>query len=358
MTTTLTEHSRTASPGSLGIELTGIERRFASASALAGVDLHIPEGSFTVIVGPSGCGKSTLLRILAGLDAPTAGRLRMGGQDVTDHGPGRRDVAMVFQDYALYPHMTVERNISFGLRLQRKHDRRNGPTTARISAEVHRVAALLGLEQLLQRKPAHLSGGQRQRVAVARAIIRRPGVLLLDEPLSALDVALRASARAELLRLHREIGATLVLVTHDQREALSMATELVVMHAGRVVQTGPPEQVYRRPASEFIARFVGSPAMNLRPTADGSIGWRASDARIIPQPRGGTASSDLVVSGVVEVTEYAGDGQEIVCRNGDEVFTLVQREGDRWLSPGEPVTAIVPARSLHRFGADGRRIDD
>jgi multiple sugar transport system ATP-binding protein len=354
--TTLTMPLHTASANDTGIDLIGVERRFGQTSALGGVDLHIPPGSLTVIVGPSGCGKSTLLRILAGLDAPTAGRLRMGGDDVTDHPAGSRDLAMVFQDYALYPHMTVERNISFGLRLHRRHDRRNGPTTAQITAEVHRVAALLGLEQLLHRKPAQLSGGQRQRVALARAIIRRPGVLLLDEPLSALDVALRASARAEILRLHREIGATLVLVTHDQHEALSMATDLVVMNAGRVVQSGPPEEVYRLPSTEFVAGFVGSPAMNIRPVAGGSIGWRPTDARLAT-PDVASGQDGLVVTGVVDVAEYSGSGQELLCRNAEEQFVLVQREGDQWLRAGDPVSAIVPVRSVHHFRTDGRRTD-
>jgi multiple sugar transport system ATP-binding protein len=346
-----------------GITLTGIERRFGSTVALAGVDLRLPTGSLTVIVGPSGCGKSTLLRILAGLDVPAAGRIMINGEDVTDHPAGRRDLALVFQDYALFPHLTVERNISFGLRLERRHHRGTGPTLDQIRARTAEVAALLGLESLLHRKPGQLSGGQRQRVALARAIIRRPGVLLLDEPLSALDVALRAQARAEILRLHRELGATLVLVTHDQHEALSMATHLVVMDRGRVVQNGDPAEIYGRPASVFVAGFVGSPRMNLWRNGEGTVGWRPGDARLITEPVAfgtgtpagpGPDGAGLNVVGTVEFCEFGGTHQELRCRGESGPFTLVQREGETWLRPGDPVRALVPHRSVHHFDADGR----
>ncbi|PWC03537.1 ABC transporter ATP-binding protein [Agromyces badenianii] len=348
------------------IDLVGISRRFGETTALDAIDLHIPAGSLTAIVGPSGCGKSTLLRILAGLDTPSSGVVQVAGESVASRPLGQRDVAMVFQDYALYPHMTVERNISFGLRLARRHDRTTGPSHDEIAVRVDQVARLLGLTEVLGRRPGQLSGGQRQRVALARAIIRRPGVLLLDEPLSALDVALRASARAEILRLHREIGATLVLVTHDQHEALSMASHLVVMDRGRVVQSGSPQEVFRRPASVFVAGFVGSPAMNLTRSADGWTGWRPTDARIVPDGTGDVVGpGDRVVIGVVDVCEFTGSSQELRCRTEAALehpaglsFTLVQREGERWLAPGDPVVAVVPAASVHSFDADGRRLDD
>ncbi|GGL45906.1 ABC transporter ATP-binding protein [Nocardia jinanensis] len=340
------------------IQLAGISRRFGSTTALDSVDLTIPAGSLTAIVGPSGCGKSTLLRLLAGLDRPDGGSLTADGDDLSAHPLGTRDVAMVFQDYALFPHMTVDRNISFGLRLARRRDRRNGPDSRCISAEVQRMAELFGLEELLGRRPDQLSGGQKQRVALARAVIRRPSLLLLDEPLSALDVALRASARAEILRLHRDLGTTLVLVTHDQQEALSMATDLVVMNQGRIAQAGPPDKVYRRPATRFVAGFVGSPAMNLAPTAAGGIiGWRPQDAQLIEGDRA-VAGDGQVVDGVVDVCEFTGSGQDVVCRGTTgETFTLVQREGDRWLCPGHTVRAFVPAPAVHRFAPDGSRID-
>jgi multiple sugar transport system ATP-binding protein len=342
------------------IQLVGLTKTYGSATALDAIDLHIPAGSLTVIVGPSGCGKSTLLRVLSGLETASTGGLLLGGAPLTDQRAGDRDVAMVFQDYALYPHMSVAANLSFGLRLQARHDRRNGPSTAEITRRVADVAGLLGLDALLERKPAQLSGGQRQRVALGRAIIRRPQVLLLDEPLSALDSQLRASARAEILRLHREIGATLVLVTHDQHEALSMATHLVVMDAGRVAQSGTAEELFHRPATEFVATFVGSPAMNLQPeqTGDGRVGWRATDATVLPDvrhPAAVPASGDLVVSGTTELCEFTGDGQQVLVRNDERSFTITQHEGDSWLRPGEPMHAIIPASRLHHFDSNGHR---
>ncbi|GAA1538830.1 MULTISPECIES: ABC transporter ATP-binding protein [Micrococcales] len=339
------------------ISLQSVTRRFGTTVALDGVDLRIPAGSLTAIVGPSGCGKSTLLRLLAGLERADEGRLIADGSDLSTHPLGTRDLAMVFQDYALFPRMSVERNISFGLRLARRHDRRSGPDPRFIDAEVARMADLFGLQGLLRRRPDQLSGGQRQRVALARAVIRNPSLLLLDEPLSALDVALRASARAEILRLHRDLGTTLVLVTHDQQEALSMATELVVMNAGRIVQAGTPDQVYRRPASRFVAGFVGAPAMNLFATPDGGTrGWRPHDARLL---RGGAlaAPGSLEVAGVVDVCEYTGSGQEIICRDAEGVpFTLVQHEGEEWLRAGDAVRVEVPAAAVHDFAPDGSRV--
>jgi multiple sugar transport system ATP-binding protein len=338
------------------IQLVGLTKNYGTATALDAIDLHIPAGSLTVIVGPSGCGKSTLLRVLSGLETPTTGDLLLGGTAVAQQRAGDRDVAMVFQDYALYPHMSVAANLSFGLRLQARHDRRNGPSSAEITRRVASVAALLGLDALLARKPAELSGGQRQRVALGRAIIRRPQVLLLDEPLSALDSQLRASARAEILRLHREIGATLVLVTHDQHEALSMATHLVVMDAGRVAQAGTAEELFHRPATEFVATFVGSPAMNLQPdpSGDGRVGWRAGDA--IVRPGGRSAEpADLLVSGIAEMCEFTGDGQQVLVQGGGNPFTITQREGDAWLRTGEAVHAVIPAARLHHFDSNGKR---
>ncbi|MCM3924016.1 ABC transporter ATP-binding protein, partial [Frankia sp. AiPs1] len=261
-----------------GITLAGIVKRYGAHPALDVPRLGVPAGSLTVVVGPSGCGKSTGLRVVAGLETPDEGRVLIDGTDVTHLPPGERGVALVFQDFALYPHMTVERNIDFGLRLAARHDRRFGPSRAEISSRVAEVCAMLGLSELRRRRPEQLSGGERQRVGLARAIVRRPAVLLLDEPLSSLDAQLRQRARAELVRLHRELGNTVVLVTHDQLEALSMGTNLVVMNRGRVIQAGPPEQVYRYPADTFVATFLGSPPMNLHSVAP------AGDGRVLAGP--------------------------------------------------------------------------
>ena len=226
--------------------------------AARGVELAIADGEFMVLVGPSGCGKSTALRMIAGLETPTQGRVLIGERDVTEVPPQERDVAMVFQSYALYPHMTVRDNLGFGLRMR-------GVAQSSIVQRVDGAAKALGLEQVLDRKPGQLSGGQRQRVALGRAIVREPLVFLFDEPLSNLDAKLRLETRAELARLHRRLAATMVYVTHDQEEALTLGSRVAVMSEGRVEQVGPPLEVYRLPATLFVATFVGSPAMNLLP---------------------------------------------------------------------------------------------
>ncbi|WP_411700275.1 ABC transporter ATP-binding protein [Conyzicola sp.] len=339
--------------GSADLRLTALTKSYGHTVALDAIDLHIPAGSLTVIVGPSGCGKSTILRVLSGLEPATSGDVYFDDVAVTTQAAGDRDVAMVFQDYALYPHMTVEQNISFRLRLQARHDRRNGPSRASIAMQVQDVAGLLGLEALLLRKPAQLSGGQRQRVALARAIVHRPQVLLLDEPLSALDAQLRASARAELLRLHREIESTMVLVTHDQHEALSMATHLVVMDKGRVAQSGTAEELFRAPGSEFVAAFVGTPAMNFTTRAGRRIGWRATDARELAD--GQAPGPGLVVEGVVDVVEFTGDSRQVLCRADDTTFTIVQRDGEPAPRSGDVVRAEIAGTQLHHFDRDGNR---
>lgn len=340
--------------GSADIRLEALTKSYGGTVALDAIDLHIPAGSLTVIVGPSGCGKSTILRVLSGLETATTGEVYFDDLAVTTETAGDRDVAMVFQDYALYPHMTVEQNISFRLRLQARHDRRAGPSREFIARQVQDVAGLLGLDALLGRKPAQLSGGQRQRVALARAIVHRPQVLLLDEPLSALDAQLRAAARAELLRLHREIESTMVLVTHDQHEALSMATHLVVMSNGRVAQSGTAEELFRAPGSEFVAAFVGSPAMNFTTRAGRRLGWRATDARLIGEHE--TPGAPLVVEGIVDVIEFTGDGRQLLCRSdGDETFTIVQREGDTAVRAGDRLRAEIAASRLHHFDQNGSR---
>lgn len=397
-----------------GITLTGITKRYGGSPAALDVPhLGVPAGSFTVVVGPSGCGKSTGLRVIAGLETPDAGRVVIGGTDVTGLPAGERGVAMVFQDFALYPQMTVERNISFGLRLAARHDRRSGPSREEIASRVAEVCARLGLTDLRRRLPRQLSGGERQRVGLARAIVRRPAVLLLDEPLSSLDAQLRQRARAELVRLHRELANTVVLVTHDQLEALSMGTNLVVMNRGRVVQTGPPERVYRYPADTFVATFLGSPPMNLHSVAAGGVtvgggtgsggtvggvtasgapggegrvltgagvtarlavaprpgavllGWRPADGVVEP---GGQDTEEampaglgVVLRGVVDVVEFTGDGTVVTCVSPGEDTPWAVSVPGRGRAPalGDPVRVRVAAEHVHLFDPDsGRRLPE
>jgi ABC-type sugar transport system ATPase subunit len=237
------------------LSLRSIRKVLGSNAILAGIDLEVSDGEFAVLVGPSGCGKSTLLRTIAGLETPDAGSITLGGADVTRAEPRERDVAMVFQSYALYPHLTVRDNLAFGLRLR-------GEPESVIRARIDEVSQMLGLGALLDRLPKDMSGGQRQRVAMGRAIARRPRLFLFDEPLSNLDAALRNQVRVEIKKLHAALGATMIYVTHDQVEAMTLADRLVVLHAGRVEQQGPPLEVYARPASRFVAGFLGSPSMN------------------------------------------------------------------------------------------------
>ncbi|HTM81753.1 sn-glycerol-3-phosphate ABC transporter ATP-binding protein UgpC [Asticcacaulis sp.] len=238
------------------VELKGLEKAFGAQIALKEIDLAIADGEFLVIVGPSGCGKSTLLRIIAGLEQPTKGDVLIEGQSALSQSPAQRGVAMVFQSYALYPHLNVRDNMAFGLRMAKKPE-------AEVLAAVVQAAQLLGIEDLLDRRPKALSGGQRQRVAIGRAIVRQPRLFLLDEPLSNLDAGLRVHMRHEFARLHRELATTMIYVTHDQVEAMTLASRLVVLNAGGIEQVGTPTEVYNAPRNLFVASFLGSPRMNL-----------------------------------------------------------------------------------------------
>jgi len=240
------------------LQLSGVTKDFGDLQIIKGVDLEVADGEFVVFVGPSGCGKSTLLRLISGLEKVTGGKIAIGGRDVQALGPAERGIAMVFQSYALYPHMTVEKNLSFGLenlRLPRSE----------IDAKVLEAARILAIEPYLKRLPKELSGGQRQRVAIGRAIVRNPDVFLFDEPLSNLDAALRVQTRAEISRLHKRLGATMIYVTHDQIEAMTMADRIAVLNAGKLEQFGDPVELFRRPANKFVATFIGSPRMNIYP---------------------------------------------------------------------------------------------
>ncbi|MFC3704893.1 ABC transporter ATP-binding protein [Devosia honganensis] len=238
------------------VHIDAVRKFFGDVEVLKNIDIAIEDGEFLVLVGPSGCGKSTLLRSIAGLEGISGGRIRIGDEDVTDRPPKGRDVAMVFQNYALYPHMTVARNMGFSLELKRA-------SRAEREAAVRKAAEILGLTDLLGRYPRQLSGGQRQRVAMGRAIVRDPKVFLFDEPLSNLDAKLRVTMRSEIKQLHRRLGSTIVYVTHDQVEAMTMADRIAVMHGGVLEQLGTPQELYERPANRFVATFIGSPAMNL-----------------------------------------------------------------------------------------------
>lgn len=271
-----------------------IIKRFGDTPVLRGVDLEIPDGTFCVLVGPSGCGKSTLLRLLAGLERVTAGSIRFGERDVTNLEPRERDIAMVFQSYALYPHMSVRKNLEFGLRLRKTE-------AATMAARVEEVAKMLDIAHLLDRLPRALSGGQRQRVAMGRAIVRRPALFLFDEPLSNLDPSLRSQVRVDIRKLHDEFGVTSVYVTHDQVEAMTLADVLFVLQGGEVQQRGRPIDVYREPSNRFVATFLGSPAMNIGTVTlarDGDL-WRAGALPIAEPDRfAGLAPDRRVLVGV------------------------------------------------------------
>ena len=240
------------------LQLTAVKKRFGSTQTIHGVDLHIQPGEFVVFVGPSGCGKSTLLRMIAGLESVSGGQVHIGGRDVTGLPPSQRQVAMVFQSYALYPHMTAEQNLSFGMRMR-------GVPKQEVAQKVAHASEVLQLEPYLKRKPGALSGGQCQRVAIGRALVQDPEVFLFDEPLSNLDAELRVKMRTEIADLHRRLGATMIYVTHDQTEAMTLADRIVVLRDGRIEQVGAPMALYANPANQFVAGFIGSPKMNFLP---------------------------------------------------------------------------------------------
>jgi multiple sugar transport system ATP-binding protein len=279
------------------LEIRGIKKFYGNVSAVNGVDLLINNGEFLVLLGPSGCGKSTLLRIIAGLETPTEGELLIDGEVINDLAPRARKIAMVFQSYALYPHLTVFNNIAFPLKAQ-------GTKRTVVAQKVEWAAALFGIGQLLQRKPRELSGGERQRVALARALVREPAVFLLDEPLSNLDAQLRASAREELQQFQRRIGTTTIYVTHDQVEAMGLGDRIVVMKAGTVRQIGTPQEIYAEPADTFVASFVGSPPMNLIRHRDYILGFRPET--FLPNGSHGGESKIVAFRFSVTRVEYLG----------------------------------------------------
>jgi multiple sugar transport system ATP-binding protein len=356
-----------------------ISKFFGEVVALEDFSLEVDDREFLVLLGPSGCGKSTALRIVAGLEQPTRGNILIKDQIVNNVEPKRRDVAMVFQNYALYPHMSVYDNIAFGLRMRGLHRHE-------IDKLVKEAAQNLGLQELLRRKPGELSGGQRQRVALGRAIVRRPVVYLMDEPLSNLDAKLRVQTRAELIKMHRQLQTTFIYVTHDQVEAMTMGDRIAILEQGLLQQVGPPHEVYDRPANVFVAGFIGSPAMNLFPAhldsrdgglfAESAVGSFRLDAQ---QARDAVDASDgeavvgvrpehlylaaeggrpvsATIDAAVDLVEYLGNETHVTFSRGDN--TLVSRVDARVkLKPGETVPLTVLVENVHLFDrASGRRL--
>jgi len=358
-----------------GLSIRGVRHVYGTTVAVDDVSLDVKPGEFLVLLGPSGCGKTTLLRMVAGLLEPTAGRIVLDGLDITDEEPRDRDVAMVFQSYALYPHLTVGRNIGFALRA------RKVPRAER-ERRVAEVAATLGLGELLHRLPRDLSGRQRQRVALGRAIVREPAAFLMDEPLSNLDARLRTQTRTELVRLHRRLRATVVYVTHDQVEAMTMATRIALMDGGRLEQVGTPEEVYDRPASTFVAGFVGAPPMNLldADATSGPDGLRAAcpagafalpaagdvpreltvgvrPEHLRPTTEAGARGAAVMLRATVDVVETLGSDEVAIC---DAAGVPVAVRGPRpvALRPGQDAVLVADEAHVHLFDrASGRRLE-
>lgn len=335
------------------IQLKHIIKRYGSGAktvkVLHGIDAQIEDGEFIVIVGPSGCGKSTLLRMIAGLEEVSEGDICIGERVVNQLEPAQRDIAMVFQNYALYPHMTVFDNMAYGLRIA-------NVATSEIQARVAKAAGILELSHLLQRKPRELSGGQRQRVAMGRAIVRQPQVFLFDEPLSNLDAKLRAQTRLEIQKLHRELGITSLFVTHDQVEAMTLAQRMMVMNGGVVEQFGTPEEVYNRPATTFVASFMGAPPMNLLSKVRGVpaglvLGIRPEHMQIV---------SDAEASawpGEVEALEMLGAERLVYVRVGDERLIVRVDESTPAPAVGAQISVLARPDRLHWFDAQtGARV--
>ena len=331
------------------VTIKGLHKHFGAVHVVKGIDLAIADGEFAVLVGPSGCGKSTLLRTIAGLEQASEGTIEIAGKVVNDMRPRDRDVAMVFQDYALYPHMTVAQNIGFGLRA------RNFPR-AEIETRVRRAAAMLNIDQLLERLPRQLSGGQRQRVAIGRAIVRNPQIFLFDEPLSNLDAQLRDEMRSEIKRLHQELGATMIYVTHDQTEAMTLASKIVVLNHGHIAQIGSPVDLYNKPADRFVASFIGSPAMNFLPssilgfTPQGvtEVGIRPEHVKLA-EPRKGTKN----LAGTIQLVERLGNATAIhVETPAGTVTALTGPESEA--SAGTEIGLIFDTGKMIGFDADGK----
>ncbi|GES41471.1 carbohydrate ABC transporter ATP-binding protein (CUT1 family) [Rhizobium sp. ERR 922] len=344
------------------VRVNNARKDYGAFKAIKGVSVDIRDGEFVVLVGPSGCGKSTLLRMIAGLEGITSGDIQIGKHIVNDLAPKDRDIAMVFQNYALYPHMTVAKNMGFSLRLKRM-------PKAEIDQRVGNAAKILGLENLLERYPKQLSGGQRQRVAMGRAIVRDPAVFLFDEPLSNLDAKLRVQMRSEIKEMHQRLQTTTIYVTHDQIEAMTMADKIVVMKDGLIEQSGSPLELYDRPVNLFVAGFIGSPAMNFIKGSMTNTGFRTTDGLILPSEQYpptavtyGIRPEDikLVADGIeVEtiVVEPTGSETMVIARLGTQTVTCVFRERIR-AAPGDTLRIAPAHNAVHLFDENGQRIAD
>jgi ABC-type sugar transport system ATPase subunit len=352
-----------------------LNKSYGDVAILRDIDLAINDGEFVVLVGPSGCGKSTLLRLIAGLDGVTSGDIQIGARRVNNLEPSQRKIAMVFQSYALYPHMNVRKNMTFGLKF-------SGMAQAEMDRRVGDAARMLRLEPLLDRRPRELSGGQRQRVAIGRAIVREPDVFLFDEPLSNLDAALRVSTRVEIAKLHRLLGATMVYVTHDQIEAMTLADRIVVMNHGRIAQVGRPLDLYYTPANLFVAGFIGSPAMNFfdahvekkgaaRVTLSGvgvppfelaaasfapAVGAKVKIG-VRPEHLSPPTAAGFKIDGAVELVERLGETSYAYIRAGGETQVVAEIRGRDAPSAGDAIALGAHDQELHLFDEAGERID-
>ncbi|MFC6488489.1 ABC transporter ATP-binding protein [Nitratireductor sp. GCM10026969] len=329
------------------ITLEKVSKSFGQTAVIPEIDLEIEDGEFAVFVGPSGCGKSTLLRLIAGLEDTTRGKILIDGEDVTGAAPARRGLSMVFQSYALYPHMTVRQNIAFPLKMA-------GEEKPAIARKVEEAARILNLTDYLDRRPGQLSGGQRQRVAMGRAIVRNPKVFLFDEPLSNLDAALRGTMRLEISELHQKLKTTMVYVTHDQVEAMTMADKIVVLQAGRVEQVGSPMELYRNPRNLFVAGFIGAPKMNL---IDGSEAARRDAATIGVRPEHiRLADGNGAWSGTVGVTERLGADTLIHVEVDGIGQVTVRTDGENAVKSGDTVHLLPDPDKIHRFDPNGQAL--
>ncbi|MBO9589816.1 ABC transporter ATP-binding protein [Devosia sp.] len=349
-----------------GLELRNVAKSYGPVKVIEGINLSIGDGEFVALVGPSGCGKSTILRMIAGLEDITGGQIAIGSEVVNDLTPKERNIAMVFQSYALYPHMNVYRNMAFNLELA-------GKPKAEIDRRVREAARMLELEPLLDRKPSQLSGGQRQRVAMGRAVVRDPSVFLFDEPLSNLDAKLRVQMRSEIKALHKKVGVTSVYVTHDQVEAMTLADRVVVLDRGVIQQAGSPMELYREPANTFVAGFIGSPAMNLfQATIRGNTAQMADGTTFAFEPDGGASDgtavtvgvrpehfqrqkTDTALTGTVSFVEPTG-GLTFVTLDVAGVPVVVTTNGEDMIRTGDSLTVYVPSKNVYVFDSGGRRV--
>lgn len=327
------------------IEFRKVTKAFDKVKVIEDLDLVIPDGKFTVLVGASGCGKTTLLRMIAGIGPATSGQVLLDGKDITDMAPGKRDIAMVFQNYAIYPTMSVRENIEFGLKNNKV------PKEERLR-RITEVAASVGLTEYLDRKPSTLSGGQRQRIALARAMVKQPKVFLMDEPLSNLDAKLRASMRTELIELHERLKTTFVYVTHDQVEAMAMADMIVLMDKGRIMQQGAPEDVYRDPDNIFAAQFIGTPSMNIYPLGENGIriGFRPEKAMLSREP------GNEALTRKCEVLTREMLGSETIYKVQMGELGLMVKSTDETFHIGDHCYLSVKAKHMHFFDQNGDRI--